>query len=135
MLRHTHVLRNMFVMFSGSNQLLTCTISFPRHSEFLGANELDDKPFIVMPYLKNGNARDYVQSHPDCDRLRIVWLSLSLCCPYLMSHVKFHHISLGLVYLHSRKIVHGDLKAVSIISPCVTCFSFDGLLLAQCANR
>jgi hypothetical protein len=33
---------------------------------------LDDKPFIVMPYLKNGNVRDYVQSHPDCDLLRIV---------------------------------------------------------------
>ena len=43
-----------------------------QYLEFLGANELDDKPFIVMPYLKNGNARDYVQKHPNCDRLRIV---------------------------------------------------------------
>jgi len=74
MLRHTHVL------------------------QFLGANELDDKPFIVMPYLKNGNAHDYVQSHPDCERLRI-----------------FQHISLGLVYLHSRRIVHGDLKALNVL--------------------
>ena len=40
--------------------------------EFLGANEFDDRPFVVMPYLENGNARDYVRSHPECDRLRIV---------------------------------------------------------------
>jgi len=64
--------------------------------QFLGANEFDNMPFIVMPYLKNGNARDYVRGHPDCDRLQI-----------------FQHISLGLVYLHSREIVHGDLKGVN----------------------
>lgn len=40
--------------------------------EFLGANELDDRPFIVMPYLRNGNVRDYIRARPDCDRLQIV---------------------------------------------------------------
>jgi hypothetical protein len=40
--------------------------------EFLGANVFDDRPFIVMPYLKNGNARDYVNDHPDCNRTLIV---------------------------------------------------------------
>jgi len=62
------------------------TSSMLRHVhvlQFLGANELDDRPFIVMPYLKNGNARDYVEGHPSCDRLQIL-----------------HHISLGLAYLH-----------------------------------
>jgi hypothetical protein len=42
------------------------------YSEFLGANEFDDRPFIVMPYMSNGNARDYARGHPDCDRLQIV---------------------------------------------------------------
>jgi hypothetical protein len=41
-------------------------------TEFFGANVLDDKPFIVMPYYPNGNARDYVQRNPDCDRIKIV---------------------------------------------------------------
>jgi hypothetical protein len=43
-----------------------------QHLEFLGANEFDDKPFIVMPYMTNGNARDYVRSYPDCNPLQIV---------------------------------------------------------------
>ena len=34
---------------------------------------------------------------------------------HLMSKSQLHHISLGLVYLHSKKIIHGDLKAVNII--------------------
>jgi len=80
MLKHTHIL------------------------QFLGANEFDNRPFIVMPYMKNGNARNYAQANPDCNRLQIL-----------------HHISLGLVYLHSQKVVHGDLKAVYIILWLVTC--------------
>lgn len=52
-------------------------------SEFLGANEWDDRPFIVMPYLKNGNARDFIKNHPGCNRLRIV-------CNYVTAHC---HIS------------------------------------------
>jgi hypothetical protein len=51
------------------------TWSAMRHThilQFLGANEWDERPFIVMPYLQNGNARDYVRDHPDCDRLRMV---------------------------------------------------------------
>jgi len=60
---------------------------------------LDNKPFIVTPLLSNGNVQNYIYHHPDCDRLKILY-----------------DMSLGMVYLHSRNIVHGDLKAVSSIS-------------------
>ena len=84
--------------------------------EFLGANVLDEKPFIVMPYLANGNVQNYLQEHPNADRLQIVCMShpmfVSLSWLILMVHVQLHGISLGLVHLHSHQIVHGDLKAV-----------------------
>ena len=41
-------------------------------AEFLGANIWDSNPFIVMPYMRNGNARDYILAKPTCDRLKLV---------------------------------------------------------------
>jgi len=78
----------------------------PHILQFLGANVFDDRPFIVMPYLKNGNAWGYVHSHPDCNRISIL-----------------HHISLGLVYLHHKNVMHSDLKAVLFSIPFLECGS------------
>jgi hypothetical protein len=33
---------------------------------------MDDKPFIIMPFVKHGNVRDYVRANQKCDRVRIV---------------------------------------------------------------
>lgn len=54
--------------------------------EFLGANVLDERPFIVMPYLKNGNARTYLEEHPNCDRLLIVG-EPSACVIHMISNI------------------------------------------------
>ncbi|KZP30555.1 kinase-like protein, partial [Athelia psychrophila] len=73
-------------------------IRHPNILQFLGANVWDDRPFIVMPYLAYGNARSYIQAHPQCNRIKIL-----------------HGVSLGLVHLHSQEIVHGDLKALNVL--------------------
>ena len=53
----------------------------PQHSEFLGANVPDNKPFIVTRYLQDGNVRFYVEKNPDCDRLKLVrWNLLIYLC-------------------------------------------------------
>ncbi|KAJ6556841.1 kinase-like domain-containing protein [Mycena vulgaris] len=69
----------------------------PNILQFLGANTLDDKPFIVMPYVPY-NARQFLQRHTGIDPIYIL-----------------RDISLGLEYLHSRKICHGDLKGINVL--------------------
>ena len=67
-----------------------------------------------MPLLSKGSARDYVQAHPKCNRVRLVSeiCRTSLLTLELTLFLELHDISLGLVYLHSQNVTHGDLKAV-----------------------
>ncbi|KAJ7142948.1 kinase-like domain-containing protein [Mycena epipterygia] len=73
------------------------SLRHPNILQFLGANTLDDKPFIVMPYVPH-NARQFLAQRPTVDPIHI------LC-----------DVSRGLEYLHSRKICHGDLKGLNVL--------------------
>ncbi|KAJ7714809.1 kinase-like domain-containing protein [Mycena metata] len=73
------------------------TLRHPNILQFLGANTLDDQPFIVMPYIPE-NARQFLNRRTDFNPLHI-----------------FRDISLGLEYLHCRKISHADLKGVNVL--------------------
>ncbi|KAJ7025722.1 kinase-like domain-containing protein [Mycena alexandri] len=69
----------------------------PHILQFLGANTLDDSPFVVMPYIPY-NARQFLEQWPIFDPVYIL-----------------RDVALALHYLHSRKICHGDLKGVNIL--------------------
>jgi serine/threonine protein kinase len=73
---------------------------------------LDDKPFIVMPLMRNGNAFDFVQNNPSCSRVRIVSRPDQVDMLQKLTRCQISGIASGLAYLHGRKIVHGDMKAV-----------------------
>lgn len=47
------------------------TLRHPNILQFLGANTLDDQPFIVMPYMPN-TARQFLRQSPNFDPLYIV---------------------------------------------------------------
>ncbi|KAJ7920241.1 kinase-like protein, partial [Mycena leptocephala] len=76
---------------------LWVTLRHPNILQFLGANTLDDSPFVVMPYIPH-NSRQFLDQHPTFDPVYIL-----------------RDVSLALQYLHSRKICHGDLKGVNIL--------------------
>ncbi|KAJ7036924.1 kinase-like domain-containing protein [Mycena alexandri] len=73
------------------------TLRHPNILQFLGANTLDDQPFIVMPYIQE-NSRQFLDRRTDFNPVYIL-----------------RDISLGLEYLHCRKISHGDLKGVNVL--------------------
>ncbi|KAJ7101934.1 kinase-like protein, partial [Mycena epipterygia] len=73
------------------------TLRHPNVLQFLGANTLDNTPFVVMPYISN-NARQFLQKQTTFEAVHIL-----------------RDVSLGLQYLHSHKIAHGDLKGVNVL--------------------
>ncbi|KAJ7759819.1 kinase-like domain-containing protein [Mycena olivaceomarginata] len=73
------------------------TFRHPNILQFLGANILDDKPFVVMPLMPY-NAREFLRIRSSFDPLHIL-----------------RDIALGLEYLHARKICHGDLKGINVL--------------------
>ncbi|KAJ7740288.1 kinase-like domain-containing protein [Mycena olivaceomarginata] len=73
------------------------TLRHPNVLQFLGANTLDNTPFLVMPYIRT-NARQFLQERPGYNPVYIL-----------------QDISRGMQYLHSRKICHGDIKGINIV--------------------
>jgi len=72
-------------------------MSHPNLVQFLGVSSL--RPFcMVSQWMAHGNVRDYVCSNPTTDRLKLLV-----------------NIARGLEFLHSHKIVHGDLKGDNIL--------------------
>jgi serine/threonine protein kinase len=78
---------------------------------------LDDTPFLVTPFILGGNINDYIQGHPSCDRLKYVSLPLSRVPfhGYWTSYTQLHQTSLGLAYLHTQGIIHGNVKGSNIL--------------------
>ncbi|KAF8170487.1 kinase-like domain-containing protein [Mycena galopus ATCC 62051] len=73
------------------------TLRHPNILQFLGANTLDNEPFLVMQLMPH-TAPDFLRMTPAFNPLSILL-----------------HVSLGLEYLHSGKICHGDLRGINIM--------------------
>ncbi|KAG7089824.1 hypothetical protein E1B28_011472 [Marasmius oreades] len=79
-------------------------LKHPNVLPFLGIYYLDDthrRLSLVSPWMEKGNLMEFLQATP--------WKSVN-------HHLLASDVAAGLCYLHSMKIVHGDLKAVSAVS-------------------
>ncbi|KAJ8521202.1 hypothetical protein ONZ45_g2067 [Pleurotus djamor] len=74
------------------------TLRNPHILAFYGACLEAVQPFILTQLCNHGNVLDYIERNPGADRLRLL-----------------HETSLGMVYLHDKRVIHSDLKAANIL--------------------
>ncbi|KAG8688610.1 hypothetical protein FRC11_005143 [Ceratobasidium sp. 423] len=71
----------------------------PHVVQFFGASpKYSPNAFIVSQYLANGNALMYLKRNPRADRAKLA-----------------RETAVGMEYLHSMGIIHGDLKAANVL--------------------
>ncbi|KAG8865764.1 hypothetical protein FRB97_004442 [Tulasnella sp. 331] len=73
-------------------------LQHPHILPFLGASIAASPPFIVSQYMPHGDLKQYLSRKPNTNRVQLV-----------------HEIALGMLYIHSKNIVHGDLKPVNVL--------------------
>ncbi|RPD53297.1 hypothetical protein L227DRAFT_617134 [Lentinus tigrinus ALCF2SS1-6] len=79
------------------------TLQHPNVLELLGASSASSDPpwFFVSPHLKNGSLVTYLKSLPSLDSVDLLKM--------------IHEIAKGMAYLHSKGVLHGDLKAANVL--------------------
>jgi len=74
-------------------------LKHPNITPFLGyCRRQNEIPFLVSPWMENGNAAAYRKAHPEVDSLKLII-----------------GVASGLEYLHSKEIVHGSLSAHHVL--------------------
>ncbi|KAJ3041302.1 hypothetical protein HDV00_009574 [Rhizophlyctis rosea] len=81
-----------------------------------------DRPFMVMPYLKNGTLLQYVEKKP-ARKIQLLY-----------------EVAQGMAFLHSRGLVHADLKAINVLvddggHAQITDFGFSSIKIATTTLR
>ncbi|KAJ3364046.1 hypothetical protein GGF32_002820 [Allomyces javanicus] len=74
-----------------------CELQHPHVLQMQGISLASDPPFFVMPLMENGDLSKYAVGRPG-EHLRLL-----------------HETAMGMAYLHSKLIFHGDLKANNVL--------------------
>jgi hypothetical protein len=67
--------------------------------------------------MVNGNLVDFINAHPDVDRITLVGFALEVSLSSIFDEctsLQLEGVAEGLVYIHGQGMVHGDLKGVCL---------------------
>lgn len=70
---------------------------------------------MVSAWQKNGSLSAYLRKNPEANRVILVCdcaTSLLLGIVFTRLHLQLEQAASALAYLHSQKLIHGDIKAV-----------------------
>ena len=92
-------------------------LSHPNLLPFYGIYYLEDnhgRVCLVSPWMNNGNIKDYLPTNSSVDRVLLVRFRCAKEFEIVLIVMKVSDVAAGVLYLHEKAIVHGDLKGVSI---------------------
>ena len=72
---------------------------------------------MISDWMTNGNINDFIKAHPDADRLGLVCFPQSIAILVSLTIAKISQlagVAKGLIYIHSKGMIHGDLKGVRL---------------------
>jgi len=90
----------------------------PNVLPLLGATMTGVQFIMVSEWMTNGNISEFVKAYPGADRIRLVGFP-SEVLPSQFSSItaqlsQLNDVGVGLDYLHSQEMAHGDLKGVRL---------------------
>ncbi|KAB5593151.1 Tyrosine kinase family catalytic domain containing protein [Ceratobasidium theobromae] len=90
--------RHQLERSSAKELLIWSKLQHPNVLKLLGICVISGEIGMVSEWMPNGNVTEYVFNHPEADRLKLIV-----------------GVAAGLSYLHSKGIVHGDLKGLNVV--------------------
>ena len=72
---------------------------------------------MVSEWMVNGNIIDFVKANPGANRFRLVRFHPTSRCHTFIDRrtiLQLEGVAKGLIYVHGRGMIHGDLKGVRL---------------------
>ena len=95
------------------------TLQHPNVLPLIGVTASEAHFAMVSEWMANGNVNEFVKENPDANRLKLVGSLFHIPHhPFSPGSLEFGQpiqlegVARGLIYIHHRGMIHGDLKGV-----------------------